>query len=311
MNTSAPTEVPSRLNAANESRALEEPVVIHCGADQMIGILHTANVANLETFRGTACVFVVGGPQYRAGSHRMFVDLARRFAAAGIVCLRFDVRGMGDSGGDFVREFDQIHDDLAAAVDFTRRRMPLATLSMFGLCDGAAAASMFASVDSRIHQAVLLNPWVRTQAGQARATISVYYLKRVLQRDFWRGAFSGRVNLLLAGIDFLRTLLHSRRTNKSATDMTNGEYGNFIDKMSQGIGRIAGPILILLSEDDVVAKEFADLTERDKQWHLVIHRPNVEQIGLPGADHTLSGEGELSAMADVTIDWFRRQADCP
>jgi alpha/beta superfamily hydrolase len=42
---------------------------------------------------------IVGGPQYRAGSHRQFTLLARSLAEQGFAVLRFDYRGMGDSTG--------------------------------------------------------------------------------------------------------------------------------------------------------------------------------------------------------------------
>ena len=40
-------------------------------------------------------LIVVGGPQYRAGSHRQFTLLARDVAATGVPTMRFDYRGMG------------------------------------------------------------------------------------------------------------------------------------------------------------------------------------------------------------------------
>ena len=43
---------------------------------------------------------MVGGPQYRVGSHRQFTLMARAFAAAGYPVLRFDYRGIGDSEGE-------------------------------------------------------------------------------------------------------------------------------------------------------------------------------------------------------------------
>jgi len=61
-------------------------------------------------------LIIVGGPQYRVGSHRQFVLLARHLAAQGIPVMRFDVRGMGDSKGK-PRNFGQLDDDLRAATD--------------------------------------------------------------------------------------------------------------------------------------------------------------------------------------------------
>ena len=43
----------------------------------------------------TGLLLVVGGPQYRVGSHRQFVKLCRAAAANRIPAFRFDVAGMG------------------------------------------------------------------------------------------------------------------------------------------------------------------------------------------------------------------------
>ena len=47
----------------------------------------------------TAVIIVVGGPQFRVGSHRQFALLARSLAMQGILALRFDYSGMGYSEG--------------------------------------------------------------------------------------------------------------------------------------------------------------------------------------------------------------------
>ena len=70
-------------------------------------------------------LIVTGGPQYRAGSHRQFVLLARFLAARGMAVLRFDYRGMGDSEGaprDY-RRCRRRHRRRAGAV-FRRRAGP-------------------------------------------------------------------------------------------------------------------------------------------------------------------------------------------
>ena len=61
----------------------------------LVGIVSvpTARVAS------TGVLVVVGGPQYRVGSHRQFVLLARALARRGIAAMRFDCAAMGDSAG--------------------------------------------------------------------------------------------------------------------------------------------------------------------------------------------------------------------
>ena len=50
-----------------------------------------------EQARSIGIIVVVGGPQYRVGSHRQFLLLSRALASAGYPVMRFDYRGMGDS----------------------------------------------------------------------------------------------------------------------------------------------------------------------------------------------------------------------
>ena len=58
----------------------------------------------------TGVLVIVGGPQYRVGSHRQYVQLSRHLAEQGIASMRFDVRGMGDSPG-VQRSFEEIDDE--------------------------------------------------------------------------------------------------------------------------------------------------------------------------------------------------------
>jgi len=75
---------------------VEEALVFDCGGSSLIGVLSGAALA---AERGV--LIVVGGPQYRAGSHRQFTLLARHLAERGVPTLRFDYRGMGDSDGGY------------------------------------------------------------------------------------------------------------------------------------------------------------------------------------------------------------------
>ena len=70
----------------------EQALVFDCAGERMLGI-----VAIPEAAQATGVLILVGGPQYRVGSHRQFLLLARRLATDGIAAMRFDFRGMGDS----------------------------------------------------------------------------------------------------------------------------------------------------------------------------------------------------------------------
>lgn len=68
----------------------EHALAFACNDSWLYGIL---SIPENTSSRGV--LVVVGGPQYRAGSHRQFTLLARDLAAYGVPVLRFDCRGMG------------------------------------------------------------------------------------------------------------------------------------------------------------------------------------------------------------------------
>src|SRR5690606_34644237 len=104
-------------------------------------------------------LIIVGGPQYRVGSHRQFVLLARYLAERGIPVMRFDYRGMGDSDGD-MRTFEHVGKDLGSDIDYFFSECSfLKDIVIWGLCDAASAALFYAHQDRRISGLVLLNPW--------------------------------------------------------------------------------------------------------------------------------------------------------
>ena len=110
----------------------EVPVCVECAGDALLGIVHKPARPNRR-----GLVIVVGGPQYRVGSHRQFLMLARGLAEAGIAVMRFDYRGMADSDGAF-RGFEDIGADVAAAIDvFTETVPEIEEVALWGLCDAA------------------------------------------------------------------------------------------------------------------------------------------------------------------------------
>ena len=114
----------------------ERAIVMEAAACALVGVLATSATAG-----ETGVVVVVGGPQYRVGSHRQFVHLARCLAEHGYPTLRFDCRGMGDSEGA-PPGFEAIAPDLDAAVTAVVVIKPGHTLSEHDViqhCRGALA----------------------------------------------------------------------------------------------------------------------------------------------------------------------------
>ena len=212
------------MGEKRHSQATEQAIVFECNGDSLVGVLHQP-----EQVGDTAVLVVVGGPQYRIGSHRQFLLLARDLAAAGFPVLRFDYRSMGDSGG-LLRDFEAVQTDIAKAVDQLLRSAPQASrVVIWGLCDAASAACFYAHTDHRVHGLVLLNPWVRTDAGIAKAYLKHYYLNRLLSLDMWKKVLSGK-------FDFAGSVKSLTGFMKSASggDTVNKDDGNSINDMGEG-----------------------------------------------------------------------------
>jgi len=185
-----------------------------CQGADLVAILHPGAD---QAPRGV--LIVVGGPQYRVGSHRQFILLARDLAGAGIPVLRFDYRGMGDAGGEAI-DFEHCDADIAAAVDAFYAHSPgLRKVVIWGLCDAASAALLYAWRDPRVAGLVLLNPWVRTEAGESKAFLKHYYLKRLFSAELWAKIRLGEFNVA----ESLRSLLgHGEEDVHADSASSNG-----------------------------------------------------------------------------------------
>jgi uncharacterized protein len=275
----------------------ERAVTFECRGDTLVGILHSP----AQPVSAVGLLVVVGGPQYRVGSHRQFVLMARELALAGFSVLRFDYRGIGDSTGGS-RGFEDVGEDIAAAVGvFLREEPRLRGIILWGLCDGASASLMNCSGDPRVRGLILVNPWVRTPAGEARARIRHYYFRRLLQRSFWRSVLSGDYQLLRS----VREFFGSVATARSGSSSTDGrQVASYVERMYAGLRSFGEPVLFLTSERDLIAREFLDLCSRSAEWSALLRRPNVRCTSLAGTDHTFSTRVTLDRAVAECRQWL-------
>lgn len=275
----------------------EQVLTFDSQGNRLIGILHQPE--QLTTQVGV--VVVVGGPQYRVGSHRQFTLMAREFSGAGYPVLRFDYRGMGDSAGEY-RGFEQVDDDICAAIDALLDAVPtLDGVVLWGLCDAASACLMYCNRgDGRIAGLILANPWVRTQSGEASAYLKHYYLQRLLQRSFWTKLFGGSFNIGRS----LRELLVTVRQSREPKAGSGPPVEHFIERMLRGFRKLDRPVLLLTSERDLTAQEFLDFTQKQPQWRALLSRAGVRHVSLKGADHTFSSRADAQLVSEACIAWL-------
>lgn len=290
------------------TNCFQQPLRLACGGEWLVAI-----VSRPRQPRPRGVLILVGGPQYRVGSHRQFALLARHLAESGTAAIRFDYRGMGDSSGD-ARGFEEVERDVRVAADAFFGAVPeLHDIVIWGLCDAASAALFYAHRDPRISGVVLLNPWVRTAGSEAKAYLRHYYLERVLSVNLWRRVMRGEVDLMRSLRSLMANCLRAIRPAASAHpgDSTTIEQSSqrgsnsLPERMADALARFNGRVLLILSGNDLTAREFIDVSQASKQWRELLASPRVKRYELLDANHTFSRREWRDQVAAWTAVWVQ------
>lgn len=276
----------------------EEVLNFDCEGTQLFGVVSLPTHAE-----STGVIIVVGGPQYRAGSHRQFVLLARNMASHGYPALRFDYRGMGDTPGD-LGHFERVEADIGAAVTAFFTAVPsLRQVVLWGLCDGASAALLYAekTADTRLAGLLMLNPWIRTVASQAKTQVRHYYFNRLKQAAFWAKLLSGQV-----AVGALKGFMSSVKAASLSSALARAGVGAaYPTRMARGWQHFQGQGLLVLSDQDYTAREFEAYCASDPIWAQVQSVRPMPRVNLAQADHTCSQPAAEQAMQQVTLEFLR------
>lgn len=271
-----------------------------CLRESLVGIL---SGTTLPAERGV--LIVVGGPQYRVGSHRQFALLSRHLAERGVPSFRFDYRGIGDSEGG-TRTFEDVGADIRCAIDlFFKSAAGLREIVIWGLCDAASAALFYAHQDARVSGLALLNPWVRTQEGLARAHLRHYYLRRLFQASLWGKMARGEFKVREAAGAFGRLVINALRPRSPGAGTPARGEAPLPDRMEDGLRKFRGKVLLMLSGNDLTAQEFEGVVAGSRSWQALLEDERVTRHRLAEANHTFARREWRDQVERWTEAWVK------
>ncbi len=277
--------------------ALRERPVIFDGPDgQLFGVL----TEPLGACRGLTALLLNAGPQRRTGPNRMWVEIARRWAASGVPTLRLDAAGIGDSDGDAaaltrVTEFyKQAYVEQArAALELLAERGLPERFVVLGLCAGCYWAANAALADDRVAAVIMLNPRTLVFDEWRHALRRTRHLReRMLRPSTWRKVLSGDIRLA-KHLETGRTLIgraasRPRRAHGPATsEHKQGTASEQIAGLFDALRDRDQRALLLFTGEEVLHSE---LSRNGMLDQLADRWPNIE-LALRGTSvdtHTLT-----------------------
>ena len=216
-----------RIDTYNDVVASQAGVEIveHCclfGKHDLLFGIATEPKHHANTATRPAVVLLNAGSVHHVGPNRLYVTLARKLAALGYLCFRFDLQGLGESALRHGKREnhpypDSASDDTANALQFLHERFGHSDFVLAGLCSGAHSAFHAGKdlLQFNISEIILINPLTfRYVEGMSLETTShymdvAYYKGSARQLRSWLKLLRGQVdigNLLRLGWSQLKIM---------------------------------------------------------------------------------------------------------
>ncbi len=175
----------------NEHRVEERVVRIGDGGG-LFGIVTTSSIP--LGGKGRPGVLMCNpGAVHHVGPNRLWVRLARRWAAAGFTVLRIDLSGLGDSPPRPGAEVSVIYSenalrDIAESLAFLKRELGAGPCHLLGLCSGGYHAFKAAISGDAVASATMINFF--WGPGTVRDDALTDYSRLLMVNRYRRGIFS-------------------------------------------------------------------------------------------------------------------------
>lgn len=260
---------------------MQEPIVFKNHGQKIFGMLHIPETPHAPLF--PALVMLHGFTGHKIEPHQLFVKAARRFASEGILTLRFDFRGCGESEGNFedLTIEGEISDALKAIKfirgrgDVRKDRIALLGMSLGGAVAASVAGMNGADMRCLVLWAAIADP-LRAFSAKATPEIVQHFGRRPIH-DYHGNALSQ---------SFLDEL--------------------FAFKPLERVRGYAGPALIAHGDaDKSVSPDDALLYEE-----VLSGRGPVELHMIRGSGHTFAGLEWERDLIDTTASFVKKYLGC-
>jgi alpha-beta hydrolase superfamily lysophospholipase len=262
----------------------ETPVWVDRPSGRLCGVL----TEPLHVRAHLSAVLLNAGPQRHAGPSRMWVEIARRWAARGVPTLRIDppwTRDDEDAGADegarFVADYAE---ETCAVLEMLRARGLPSRFVLLGLSAGAYWSMRAALRDEQIAAIIMLNPRAQGRSGEqaeaARAAKSLrrrllhsLTLRKVLNGELAPGRFV-EASRLLAALAVRTSLDRSRRIAGSWRGDKSRPYS--WDALLDALRDRGQSALLVFTGTEPLQEEFeaTGLFDRLDRW------PNLELLTI-------------------------------
>ncbi len=266
-----------------------------------------------------AVILLNAGLIPRVGPNRLYVRLARHLAQMGLLVLRFDLSGVGDSGTRTDKmPFEQaIVDDTRQAMDELARSYGVNNFIFMGHCSGAAQSFLMGLQEDRVKGVVLLNPQANRQDWQeydrkrkVQQHYQNYYGKQVLiDKKRWRKFLTGKADYRSIFRNIFKDVLWSKLT--TGIFRTRSKIQGYSTKPDivqqrvidglQTLGSRQIPLLFIYSFGNTGFELLQVML--GKQFDTLIHSSQVQLETIEGADHTFTLRNSQDRVLELIGNW--------
>jgi pimeloyl-ACP methyl ester carboxylesterase len=302
-------------NAASPSRALadsltarlpegvmESVVRIDTGASAMFGIVsrETRGVLGSGVKRGV--VMLNSGSVHQIGPNRLWVEMARRWAARGITVLRLDLSGLGNSPARPGQPENVVYSpeamiDIRVALAHMRKEEGIDECHLLGLCSGAFHAFAAATRGADVASSIMINPLTYSWDYSAPPDIlteyeilenSKRYRRKIFSPDSWLRLVRADLDLrMIGGIVSRAVIGQTKRSIANLKRLLGGSPSNGLEVALNAAARDDVTLRFVFSEGHTGQ----EILRRDGRQTLanLLASGKASLDFVSGANHTFTG----------------------